>query len=146
MVPATRAYEAPKTSWKGGRATLTTVTSRIDMIAPRTTTPAIFRTAPSILSGTPVVCGDALVALLGPLLTWRTYQFAKRDRIELRRGVAQAIHEQVEHAAGLCALCGFARHQRHSAERQQHVQRFDVTANGARLRFRFVLSVVCFVV
>src|SRR6478609_994148 len=42
---------SPKTTWKVGRATLTTVMSRIDMMAPRTTTPAILSTAPSILSG-----------------------------------------------------------------------------------------------
>jgi hypothetical protein len=41
----------PKTVWKVGRATLTTVMSRIDMIAPRTTTPATLRTAASIFSG-----------------------------------------------------------------------------------------------
>ena len=39
------------TVWKVGRAMLTTVMSRIDMIAPSTTTPAILRTGPSILSG-----------------------------------------------------------------------------------------------
>lgn len=39
-----------KTRWKVGSATLTTVMSRIDMIAPMTTTPAIFRTPASILS------------------------------------------------------------------------------------------------
>ena len=40
-----------------GSATLTTVMSRIDMMAPRTTTPAILRTAPSILSGYSVWAG-----------------------------------------------------------------------------------------
>ena len=40
-----------KTVWNVGRATLTTVMSRIVMIAPSTTTPAILRTAPSMWSG-----------------------------------------------------------------------------------------------
>ena len=40
-----------KAVWNVGRATLTTVMSRIVMIAPSTTTPAILRTAPSMLSG-----------------------------------------------------------------------------------------------
>jgi hypothetical protein len=42
---------AANTFWNVGRATLTTVMSRIDMIAPRTTTPATLRTAASIFSG-----------------------------------------------------------------------------------------------
>jgi hypothetical protein len=42
---------ASNSVWKVGSAMLTTVMSRIDMIAPRTTTPAILRTAPSSLSG-----------------------------------------------------------------------------------------------
>jgi hypothetical protein len=41
----------PNSSWNVGSATLTTVMSRIDMIAPSTTTPAILRTAASISSG-----------------------------------------------------------------------------------------------
>src|SRR3954470_20814275 len=41
----------PNTIWNVGNATLTTVMSRIDMIAPSTTTPAILRTAASIFSG-----------------------------------------------------------------------------------------------
>src|SRR6478735_5499421 len=41
----------PNSVWNVGRATLTTVMSRMDMIAPITTTPAIFRTAPSMWSG-----------------------------------------------------------------------------------------------
>ena len=41
----------PKTVWNVGSATLTTVMSRIDMMAPSTTTPAIFRTARSMWSG-----------------------------------------------------------------------------------------------
>ena len=41
----------PNTVWNVGSATLTTVMSRIDMIAPMTTTPAIFRTAASMWSG-----------------------------------------------------------------------------------------------
>jgi hypothetical protein len=40
-----------KTVWKVGSATLTTVMSRMVMIAPSTTTPAIFSTAPSMWSG-----------------------------------------------------------------------------------------------
>ena len=40
-----------KTVWNVGSATLTTVMSRIVMIAPSTTTPAILRTAPSMWSG-----------------------------------------------------------------------------------------------
>jgi hypothetical protein len=51
MVQATSAYVASKMVWKVGSATLTTVMSRIDMIAPSTTTPAIFSTAPSSLLG-----------------------------------------------------------------------------------------------
>ena len=41
----------PNTVWNVGSATLTTVMSRMDMMAPITTTPAIFRTAASIWSG-----------------------------------------------------------------------------------------------
>src|SRR6476619_3154220 len=48
----------PKTVWNVGRATLTTVMSRIDMIAARSTTPEILRTAASILSG---YCGVSRV-------------------------------------------------------------------------------------
>jgi hypothetical protein len=51
MVQATSAYVASNSVWNVGRATLTTVMSRIDMMAPRTTTPAIFSTAASSLSG-----------------------------------------------------------------------------------------------
>ena len=40
-----------KTIWKVGRAMLTTVMSRIDMIAPSTTTPAILSTAASMVAG-----------------------------------------------------------------------------------------------
>ena len=44
--------EAPvKVVCSDGSATLTTVMSRIDMIEPRTTTPATLRTAASIFSG-----------------------------------------------------------------------------------------------
>ena len=42
---------ASNSVWNVGSATLTTVMSRIDMIAPSTTTPAILSTAPSSLSG-----------------------------------------------------------------------------------------------
>src|SRR3954471_10644815 len=49
MVQATCAGEAEKTVWKVGWATLTTVMSRIDMIAPSTTTPATRRTSLSSL-------------------------------------------------------------------------------------------------
>ncbi len=41
----------PNSVWNVGSATLTTVMSRIDMIAPSTTTPAIFSTAASMWSG-----------------------------------------------------------------------------------------------
>src|SRR6478672_4156234 len=41
----------PNAVWNVGRATLTTVMSRMDMMAPMTTTPAIFRTAASMWSG-----------------------------------------------------------------------------------------------
>ena len=50
IVHATVAYEVSKSSAKVVSATLTTVTSRIDMMAPSTTTEAILRTAPSSLS------------------------------------------------------------------------------------------------
>src|SRR5699024_1013128 len=50
MVHATLAYVASKASWNVGIATLTTVMSRMDMIAPSTTTPATLSTAASILS------------------------------------------------------------------------------------------------
>src|SRR6478609_8146437 len=50
MVQATVEYVASKTVWKVGSATLTTVVSRIDMMAPSTTTPAIFSTVASSLS------------------------------------------------------------------------------------------------
>src|SRR5262245_35088492 len=49
MVQATRAYDAWNSVWNVGRATLTTVTSRIDMMAPKTTTPAILNTWASSL-------------------------------------------------------------------------------------------------
>jgi hypothetical protein len=58
----------PKTVWNVGSATLTTVMSRIDMIAPRTTTPAIFRTAASILSGYSGVFNIAT-----PVSPWSSY-------------------------------------------------------------------------
>ena len=50
IVQATVAYVALNSAWKVGSATLTTVMSRIDMIAPSTTTPAIFNTPESSLS------------------------------------------------------------------------------------------------
>src|SRR6187401_3270706 len=50
----------PKTVWNVGRATLTTVMSRIDMIAARSTTPEILRTAASIFSGYVGVSGVAI--------------------------------------------------------------------------------------
>ena len=50
MVHAASAGEQSNTSWKVGCATETTVMSRIDMIAPSTTTPATSRTPRSSLS------------------------------------------------------------------------------------------------
>ena len=50
MVQATSAAVASNSRWKVSRATETTVMSRMDMIAPRTTTPAIIRTFLSSLS------------------------------------------------------------------------------------------------
>src|ERR1700712_1858404 len=57
MVQATCAGEESKTRWKVGWATLTTVMSRIAMIAPRTMTPATSRTRLSSLSGSPAGAG-----------------------------------------------------------------------------------------
>src|SRR5689334_19188657 len=51
MVHATWAGVASKIVWKVRRPTLTTVMSRIDISAPRTTTPATSRTSRSSLSG-----------------------------------------------------------------------------------------------
>jgi hypothetical protein len=48
---ATSCPGLPNSAWNVGSATLTTVMSRIDMMAPRTTTPATFRTAASRSSG-----------------------------------------------------------------------------------------------
>src|SRR5829696_1335611 len=56
IVQATSAYVASNSVWKVGSATLTTVMSRIDMMAPSTTTPAILRTAPSIRSDDEMAC------------------------------------------------------------------------------------------
>ena len=53
MVHAASAGEASKTSWNVGWATDTTVMSRIDMIAPSTTTPATSSTPRSSLSSPP---------------------------------------------------------------------------------------------
>ena len=50
MVHATAAAVALNSSWKVFRATETTVMSRMDMMAPRTTTPATIRTLLSSLS------------------------------------------------------------------------------------------------
>src|ERR1700745_1846210 len=50
IVHATVAYDAWNTRWNVGSATLTTVMSRIAMMAPSTTTPATFRTPRSSLS------------------------------------------------------------------------------------------------
>src|SRR6478609_2778757 len=55
-VQVTREYRRgspgdPNSVWNVRSATLTTVMSRIDMMAPRTTTPATLRTAASIFSG-----------------------------------------------------------------------------------------------
>src|SRR3954470_16155559 len=52
----------PNTVWNVGRATLTTVMSRIDMMAPITTTPAIFRTAASMWSGRSTWASDDMRA------------------------------------------------------------------------------------
>ena len=46
---ATSCPGLPNTTWNVGSATLTTVMSRIDMIAPRTTTPAMGRFHPTAL-------------------------------------------------------------------------------------------------
>src|SRR3954447_2005331 len=72
MVQATSAYVASNTVWNVGSATLTTVMSRIDMIAPRTTTPATLRTAASSF----VSAGAAGVALTSP-----RYRTITRDLI-----------------------------------------------------------------
>ena len=61
----------PNTVWNVGRATLTTVMSRMDMMAPITTTPAIFRTAASMWSGSSgrtTLLSDDMVLLLRPRL------------------------------------------------------------------------------
>src|SRR5579859_5830475 len=50
----------PNVVWNVGRATLTTVISRIDMMAPSTTTPAIFRTPPVIRSSSAAVATSVI--------------------------------------------------------------------------------------
>src|SRR6478609_11483777 len=84
MVQATVEYVASKTVWKVGSATLTTVVSRIDMMAPRTTTPAIFSTPESSLSpapGGPVVVAGVVIRV-APGLWWK----AARRRTGAGRG------------------------------------------------------------
>src|SRR6478609_10853612 len=86
---------SPKTTWKVGSATLTTVMSRIDMMAPSTTTPAILRTAPSILSG---YTGGAVCAgaddTLAPCPRVRWWSAGRPRRRPLRGGGPDRLRQR----------------------------------------------------
>src|SRR5665811_790472 len=92
IVQATVAYVALNSAWKVGSATLTTVMSRIDMIAPSTTTPAIFNTPESSLSGIEpvvVVMDSSPVWLVAgnPLQGWGPAR--RRDAGRVRGSIAR---------------------------------------------------------
>src|SRR6478609_9680479 len=103
MVQATVEYVASKTVWKVGSATLTTVVSRIDMIAPRTTTLAIFITRASSLSPAPGgadgVAGEVIRA--APVL-WSETGPETRSAIPTDSGSARRTGRQWDegHRAG----------------------------------------------
>src|ERR1051326_8050945 len=85
MVHATWAAVASNSVWKVFRATETTVMSRIDMIAPSTTTPATRRTPRSSLSeawaGSCAGFGDCCSSIFW--LTERVYETNETDRTRI---------------------------------------------------------------